>query len=44
MEWRSVPEIQVDSVLFESFYGGGDKTWAPVQECWTEFGFVAVNH
>lgn len=44
MEWRSVPEIQIDSVLFESFHGGGDRTWAPVQKCWTEFGFIAVNH
>lgn len=43
IEWRSVPEIGVDSVLFQTFHGGGNRTWAPSKECWTEFSAVTVS-
>ncbi len=37
MEWRSIPSIQVDSLLFETFHGGGDSSWAPRRPCFTLF-------
>ena len=43
MEWRSVETIQVDSVMFETFYGGGDGSWAPTNACSTEFSEIAVE-
>ena len=41
--WRTVDDIGVDSVLFETFHGGGNKTWAPLRHCWTEFSPVTVT-
>jgi hypothetical protein len=37
MEWRSSDTFHVDSLLFETFHGGNDKTWAPTRPCHTEF-------
>ena len=42
MEWRTVDTFGIDAVYFETFYGGGDKTWAPSRACWTEFGEIEV--
>lgn len=42
IEWRTVADFAVDSVLFQTFHGGSDKTWAPSRECWTEFGSITV--
>lgn len=43
MEWRSVSTFGVDSVYFETFHGGSDKTWAPTKPCWAEFGEMGVD-
>ena len=43
MEWRSVTDFAVDSIQFETFHGGGDRTWAPTRPCWTEFHSLAVG-
>lgn len=43
MEWRSVATFGVDSVYFETFHGGSDKTWAPTKPCWAEFGEMRVD-
>jgi hypothetical protein len=43
MEWRSVETIQVDAVMFETFYGGGDGSWAPTNACSTEFSEIALE-
>ena len=43
IEWRSVPDLGVDSVLFETFHGGSNKTWAPSRDCWTEFSSITVD-
>ena len=37
MEWRSADTFNVDSLLFETFHGGNDSTWAPTRPCYTEF-------
>ena len=43
IEWRSVTDFGVDKVCFETFHGGGDATWAPSKDCWTEFGTITVD-
>lgn len=43
IEWRSVDDFAIDSVLFETFHGGSNKTWAPSRNCWTEFSSVSVT-
>ncbi|MCB1209306.1 MAG: hypothetical protein KDK97_08265 [Verrucomicrobiales bacterium] len=42
MEWRSVDAFAIDSLYFETFHGGSDKTWAPSRPCWAEFSGVKV--
>ena len=38
MQWRSVASIGADSILFNTFHGGGDKSWAPTRDCHARFG------
>lgn len=38
MEWRTTDRFGVDSIYFETFYGGGERDWAPTRAGWTEFG------
>ncbi|GAB4823472.1 hypothetical protein N2152v2_010518 [Parachlorella kessleri] len=35
--YRTKPGIQVDSVVFSTWYGGGDATWSPTEETFTLF-------
>ena len=42
MEWRSADTFSVDSLLFETFHGGNDNTWAPTRPCYTEFTDLKV--
>jgi hypothetical protein len=37
MEWRAVPEIGVDSLLFNTFHGGTGPQWAPARDCHARF-------
>lgn len=43
MEWRSKDTFGVDGLYFETFYGGGDKSWAPKGQGWAEFGGMEVR-
>lgn len=43
MEWRSVDSFGVDSVYFEAFHGGSDKTWSPKKPCWVQFSDLKVG-
>lgn len=43
MEWRSADTFGVDGLYFETFHGGGDKSWAPTRPCWAEFGEISVT-
>jgi hypothetical protein len=43
MEWRSAGTFGVDGLYFETFHGGGDKSWAPTRPCWAEFGQISVR-
>lgn len=38
MEWTKTPEIGVDSILFNTFHGGNDSSWAPTGSCAARFG------
>jgi len=42
LEWRSLDTIKVDSLMFETFHGGGDSSWAPTRACSAEFSQIAV--
>lgn len=35
IEWRATRDFALDGLLFQSFYGGGDKTWAPRRPSFT---------
>ena len=43
MAWRSVPSIGVDSLMFETFHGGSDTSWAPKKDCAARFSQIAVK-
>jgi len=43
MEWRSVDSFGVDGLYFETFHGGGDRSWAPTKPCWAEFGELRLS-
>jgi hypothetical protein len=42
MEWRSADTFNVDSLLFETFHGGNDSTWAPTRPCYAEFTDIRI--
>lgn len=42
MQWRAKSTFGVDSLYFETFYGGGDKSWAPSKPGWAEFSAFKV--
>jgi hypothetical protein len=43
LTWRSVPTFAVDSLYFETFYGGSGLDWAPTRPGWAEFGDFRVE-
>lgn len=43
MEWRTVDSFGVDGLYFETFHGGGDKSWAPTRPCFVEFAEMSVQ-
>lgn len=42
LRWRATEDFAVDGLYFETFYGGGDASWAPKKPCWAEFSEIAV--
>lgn len=42
MEWRNADAFNVDSLLFETFHGGNDSTWAPTRSCYAEFTDIRI--
>ena len=43
LQWRRGTTYGVDSVLFNTFHGGGDASWAPARDVWAEFGAFQVT-
>lgn len=43
MEWRATPNIAIDGLLFQTFYGGDDKTWAPRKSSFTLFSDISTR-
>lgn len=43
MVWRKTPEIRADKLLFETFHGGSDLSWAPTRPCHAEFGELRLE-
>lgn len=43
MEWRSDPTMAIDGVLFETFHGGGDPSWAPQRPSSSTFSGITVR-
>jgi hypothetical protein len=43
MEWRSDPTMSIDGVLFETFHGGGDRTWAPQRPSSSTFSAIVIS-
>lgn len=43
MQWRATDQFGVDSIYFDTFYGGGDKSWAPTNNGFAEFTDIAVS-
>jgi hypothetical protein len=38
MEWRADESIGANSILFNTFHGGSDESWAPSKDCHARFG------
>jgi len=43
MVWRKTPTILADKLLFETFHGGSDLSWAPDRPCHAEFGGLRLE-
>lgn len=43
MEWRATKKIVVDSMRFETFYGGSNKSWAPQRPSFTLFSDISTR-
>lgn len=43
LQWRKGSTYGVDSILFNTFHGGGDAAWAPNRDVWAEFGGFQVR-
>ena len=43
LEWRSADAFGADSVQFEVFHGGDDKTWAPMKASSLEISEIEVR-
>ena len=43
MQWRKNDRFGVDSIYFDTFYGGGDKSWAPTKSGFAEFSSIEVS-
>lgn len=43
IEWRTTMDFAVDSIQFETFHGGGNKSWAPSRSCFTEFAAISLT-
>ncbi len=43
LQWRKGSTYGVDSILFNTFHGGGDASWAPDRDVWAEFGGIQVQ-
>jgi hypothetical protein len=41
--WRRTGELKATSLLFETFHGGNDLSWAPRRACSTEFGKLRLT-
>lgn len=43
LQWRKGSTYGVDSILFNTFHGGGDAAWAPGRDTWAEFSGFQVR-
>ena len=43
LRWRAADSFGVDGLYFETFHGGGDRSWAPSGPCWAEFSEISVT-
>jgi len=43
LTWRKTPELKADALLFETFHGGSDASWAPRRPCAAEFGRLSLT-
>lgn len=42
LQWRKKSDYGVDSILFNTFHGGGDAGWAPDRDVWADFAGFKV--
>lgn len=43
LEWRKTEAIGIDGLLFQAFFGGSDRSWAPPKPCFAEFGDLQLR-
>ena len=43
LRFRQVPDYAIDSLLFNTFHGGGDKSWAPARDVSASFADFEVR-
>jgi hypothetical protein len=41
--WRKSTDLKVSALLFETFHGGNDLSWAPRRPCAAEFGRIRLT-
>ncbi len=43
LTWRKTSDLKADTLLFETFHGGSDTSWAPRRPCAAEFGKLSLK-
>ncbi len=43
LTWRKRPDLKATELLFETFHGGSDLSWAPRRPCAAEFGQLRLT-
>lgn len=43
IRFRDAETFAVDAVLFQTFFGGSDRTWAATKDEWIEFDDIVIS-
>lgn len=42
LQFRTTPTLKIDGILFSTFFGGGDRTWATPRSVYADFANVQI--
>jgi hypothetical protein len=43
LSFRNTDTLEIDKILFETFFGGNDPSWAPTENTYIDFAEMSVS-